>query len=142
MPENLEPPRAASRILSHFRIQHLPQILGDLMEEFNERVQSNGLSAARRWYWWATLRNVLALAAGGQITANARPRTLFLISGIWLTISSLWVWFSHNWLIGLEHHSWGIVTVMVFIVYFVVVIGWLIPMLWAIIRLRSTRAQA
>ena len=40
----------------------MPQILGDLMEEFNERVQSTGLSAARLWYWRATLRNMIALA--------------------------------------------------------------------------------
>ena len=50
MPENLQPPRAAQRILSCFGSPHLPQILGDLMEEFNERVQSDGLSAAGRWY--------------------------------------------------------------------------------------------
>lgn len=137
MPENLQPPRAASRILSYFGSPHLPQILGDLMEEFNERVQSNGLSAARRWYWQATLRNMIALAGGGQITRKARPRTLFLISGIWFGISLLWVWVSHSWLMGIEHQSWGIVTVMVFLVYVVVVIGWLVPMLWAIIRLVS-----
>lgn len=46
MPENLQPPRAASRILSCFGSPHLPQILGDLMEEYNERAQSTGLSAA------------------------------------------------------------------------------------------------
>lgn len=137
MPENLQPPRVASRILSYFGGPHLPQILGDLMEEFNERVQSNGLSAARRWYWRATLRNMIALATGGQMTGKARPRTLFLISGIWFGISLLWVWVSHRWLMGLEHQSWGIVTVMVFLVYVAVVIGWLVPTLWAVIRLFS-----
>lgn len=142
MPENLHPPRAASQILSYFGSPYLPQILGDLMEEFNERVKSNGLSAARRWYWWATLRNMIALAAGGQMIGKARPKTLFLISGIWFGISLLWVWFSHRWLMELEHQSWGVVTAIVLFVYFVVVIGWLIPMLWAIIRLRSTRIRA
>lgn len=141
MRENQQPPRAASRILSYVASSHLPEILGDLMEEFSERVESNGLSAARRWYWVATLRNVIALAAGGQMTGKARPRTLFLISSIWFGISLLWVWLSHRWLRGLEHQSWGIVTVLVFAIYIVVVIGWLVPMLWAIIRLRSTRVH-
>jgi len=107
------------------------------MEEFNERVQSAGLSAARRWYWWATLRNMIALGAGGQMAGKALPKTLFLISGVWCGISLLWVWLSHRWLMGLEHESWGIVTVVVFLVYVVVATGWLVPMLWAVIRLVS-----
>lgn len=137
MPENLQPPRAASRILSCFGSPHLPQILGDLMEEFNEHVQSTGLSAAHRWYWRATLRNMIALAAGGQMTRKARPRTLFLISGVWFGIALLWVWLTHGWLMGLEHQAWSIVTVVVFLVYVILVIGWLVPMLRAIIRLVS-----
>jgi isoprenylcysteine carboxyl methyltransferase (ICMT) family protein YpbQ len=135
VPENLQPPLAALRILSYFRSPHVPQILGDLMEEFNERVQSTGLSAARLWYWRATLRNTIALAAGGQMTGKARPRTLFLISGVWFCIAMLWVWLSHRWLMGLEHQAWGIVTVVVFLVYVIFVVGWLIPVLWPIIRL-------
>lgn len=137
MPENLQPPRAASRILSCFGSPHLPQILGDLMEEFNERAQSTGLSAARRWYWRAILRNMVALAARGEMTGKARPRTLLLISGIWFCITLLGIWLSHGWLMGLEHQAWGVVTVVVFLVYFVLVIGWLIPLLWALIRLVS-----
>lgn len=137
MPENLHPPRAASRILSCFGSPHLPQILGDLMEEFNERVPTTGFSAARRWYWWAILRNVIALALRGEMTGKARPRTLFLISGIWFSIALLWVWLSLGWLKGLEHQAWGLVTVVVFLVYFVLVIGWLVPLLWALLRLVS-----
>lgn len=141
MPKNLQPPRSASRILSYLGSPHLPQILGDLMEEFNERAQTNGLSAARRWYWWAILRNMIALAAGGHMSRKARPKALFLISGTWFGISLLWAWFSHRWLMGLEHQSWGIVTVVVFLLYVIVLTGWLIPMLWALIRLRSTRLK-
>lgn len=137
MPENLQPPRAASRILSYFRSPHVPQILGDLMEEFNERAQVSGLSAARRWYWQATLRNVIALAAGGQMTGKVRPRTLFLIAGVWFGLALLWVWFSRRWLTGFEHQAWGIVTIVVFLAYVVSVIGWLIPMIWALIGLFS-----
>jgi len=137
VPENLQPPRAASRILCCFGGPHLRQILGDLMEEFNERAQSTGLPAARRWYWREVLRNMIALAGRGEMTSKARPRTLFLISGIWFSIALLWMWLSHGWLMGLEDHEWGVVTVVVFLVYFVLVIGWLIPMLWALIRLVS-----
>ncbi len=137
MPEHLQPPRAASRILSCFGSPHLPQILGDLMEEFNERAQSTGLPGARRWYWREILRNMIALAGRGEMTGKARPRTLFLFSGIWFSIALLWMWLSHGWLMGLEHQSWGVVTVVVFLVYFVLVIGWLVPLLWALIRLVS-----
>ena len=115
----------------------MPQILGDLTEEFNERVQSTGLSAARRWYWRATFRNMIALAAGGQMTGKARPRTLFLIAAVWFSLALWWVWFSHRWLMGFEHQAWGTVTVVVFLAYAVLVVGWLVPMLWALIRLFS-----
>lgn len=137
MPENLQPPRAASRILSFLGSPHLPQILGDLMEEFNERARSTGLPAARRWYWKEIVRNMITLAGSGEMTGNARPRTLFLISGIWFSIALLWMWLSHGWLMRLEHQLWGIVTVLVFLMYFILVIGWLAPMLWALIRLVS-----
>ena len=62
-------------MLSCLGSPHLPQILGDLMEEFNERAQSTGLLAARRWYWRAILRNLVALAARREMTGKARPRT-------------------------------------------------------------------
>ena len=137
MPENLQPPRAASRILSWFGSPHLPQILGDLMEEFNERAQSAGLSAARRWYWRATLRNMIPLAARCEMTGKVRPRTLFLISGIWFSIALLWTW-SHGWLTELEHQAWGVVTIVVFLLYFLLVIGWLAPLVLAFIRLVSS----
>jgi hypothetical protein len=124
-------------MLSCLGSPHLPQILGDLMEEFNERAQSTGLLAARRWYWRAILRNMVALAARREMTGKARPRTLFLISGMWFSIALLWTWLAHGWLMGLEHQAWGVVTVVVFLVYFVLVIDWLIPLLWALIRLVS-----
>lgn len=137
MPENLEPPRAASRILSFFGSPHLPQILGDLMEEFNERAQSAGLRAARRWYWRETVRNMVALAGRREMTGKARPRTLFLISGIWFSIALLWMWLSHGWLMGSEHQLWGVGTVFVFLGYLALVIGWLVPMVWALVRFVS-----
>jgi hypothetical protein len=107
------------------------------MEEFNERVQSTGLSAARRWYWRAILRNLIALAARGEIIGQVLPRTLFLISGIWFSVAISLIWLSHGWLMGLEHQAWGGVTAVVFLLYFLLVIGWLIPLLWALIRVVS-----
>jgi hypothetical protein len=114
----------------------VPQILGDLMEEFNERVHSNGLPAARRWYWREILRNMIALARRGEMT-KTRQRTLFLISGIWFSLALLCLWLTHGWLMAFQHQAWGIVTVVVFLAYFVLVIGWLVPLLWALIRLVS-----
>lgn len=61
MPENLQPPAAACRLLSCFADPALPQILGDLMEEFRERAAKSGPAFARRWYWRETLRNVAVL---------------------------------------------------------------------------------
>jgi len=135
VPENLQPPRAASRILSCFGSPHLLQILGDLMEEFNERAQSTGLPAARRWYWREVIRNMIALAGKSEMTSKVRPRTLFLI--LWFSVALFSMWLTHGWLMGLEHQAWGVVTVMVFLGYFALVAGWLGPMLWALIRLVS-----
>ena len=58
------------------------------------------------------------------MTGKARPRTLFLISGVWFGIALLLVCLSRRWLMGLEHQAWGTVTVTVFLVYVVLVIGW------------------
>lgn len=138
MPENLQPPRTASRILCRFGSPHLPEILGDLMEEFNERKQSAGLPAARRWYWWEILRNIIALAGRVEMTGKTRPRTLFVISGIWFSIALVWVWLTHDWFMGSAHQAWGIATVVLFLVYFALVIGWLVPLLMAFTRLVSS----
>src|SRR4029077_163924 len=120
-----------------FGSTHLPEILGDLMEEFNERKQSAGLPAARRWYWRQILRNIIALAGRVEMTSKTRPRTLFLISGIWFSIALLWMWLTHGWFMGAEHQVWSVLTAVVFLVYFALVIGWLVPLLMALIRLVS-----
>lgn len=137
MPENLQPPRVALRILSCFGGPHLPQILGDLMEEFNERVESSGFPAARRWYWRQILRNMIALAGRREMNGKVPPGALFLISGVWFGIALLWVWLTHSWLMESAHQAWGAATVMVLLAYFVLVIGWLVPLLWAFIGIGS-----
>lgn len=93
MPEDLQPPRAASQILFCFGSPHVPHILGDLMEEFNERAQSTGLSGARRWYWRAILRNMIALAVRGEMIGKARPRTLFQHRTV---VDMALVWLAHG----------------------------------------------
>jgi hypothetical protein len=110
------------------------------MEEFNERAQSTGLPEARRWYWREVLRNMIALGSG-DMPGKARPRTLFLISGIWFSIALLLMLLSRGWLMGLEHQAWGRVTAVVFLLYFVLTTGWLAPLLWALIRLVSPPAR-
>ena len=52
-----KPPAGASRLMSWLRDPHLPQILGDLDEEFGTRVRSLGAAAAHRWYWRESIRN-------------------------------------------------------------------------------------
>lgn len=103
----------------------------------NLRPQSTGLSAARRWYWRAIFRNLIALAARGDATGKTLPRTWLLVSGIWFSIALGWMWLSHGWLMGLEHQAWGVTTAVVFLLYFLFMTGWLVPLLGALIRLRS-----
>ena len=71
------------------------------------------------------------------MTGKASPRTLFLISGIWFSVALLLMWLSRGSIMALEHQAWGVATAVVFLVYFVLVIGWLVPMLWALTRLVS-----
>lgn len=61
------------------------------------------------------------------MTDKARPRTLFLIPSVWFGIALLWVWLSHPWIMGSEHQAWGTVTDLVFLVYFLLTIGWWSP---------------
>lgn len=70
------------------------------------------------------------------MTGKIRPRTLFLISGIWFSIALLWC-LSLGWLGKLEHQAWGVVTVVVFLFYVLLMLGWLVPLVLAFIRLVS-----
>jgi len=110
------------------------------MEEFNERAQTAGLAAAQRWYWWEVLRNAIVLARRSKMTDKARTRMLFVISSAWFSIALLWGWLSRGWVVGIERQEWGVLTLVVFILYFALVIGWLVPLAWALIRLVSPSA--
>lgn len=71
------------------------------------------------------------------MSGKARPKTLFMISGVWLGLALVSARLSRGWLLGVQHQAWGVVTVVIFLVYFVLVAGWLVPMLWALINLFS-----
>lgn len=62
---------------------------------------------------------------------NARPKMLFLVSGIWFSIALLRIWLSRDWL-RMEHQAWGPMTVVALLP----VIGWFVPLPWAFVRLQ------
>ena len=49
------------------------------------------------------------------MTGKARPRTLFLISGIWFSAALLLMWRSRGSIMALEHQAWGVATAVVFL---------------------------
>jgi putative ABC transport system permease protein len=83
MPECFEPPRGAVLLLSFFWSDpEFPQILGDLFEEFQERVGVAGETAARRWYWRESLRNAWALTRRGVFHRPVRFGPITLVRGV------------------------------------------------------------
>jgi len=59
MPESTNPPKGAHLLLSLFRSEpDLPQIEGDLSEEFHQHLLASGPHTARRWYWREVFRNL------------------------------------------------------------------------------------
>jgi hypothetical protein len=62
MSELLKPPTVPVAIQNFFASQpDFFALAGDMSEEFQQRAQSLGANAAKRWYWHETLRNALAL---------------------------------------------------------------------------------
>jgi hypothetical protein len=62
MSELLKPPAVPAAILNFFASQpDFPAVAGDVSEEFHQRTQNSGASAAKRWYWREAFRNALAL---------------------------------------------------------------------------------
>ena len=65
MSEIQTPPTVAMGILCFFAARpDFPAMVGDLKEEFQQRVESLGLKETRRWFWRETFRNVSALVWG------------------------------------------------------------------------------
>lgn len=79
MPENVQPPAGAYRLLSCFADPALPHILGDLMEEFRERAANSGTRTARRWYWREAIRNAAVLLRRQPALQVAGSAILFLV---------------------------------------------------------------
>jgi len=65
---------------------------------------------------------------------------LLAISSAWFSVALLWAWLSRDWFMGIERQEWGILTVAGFLLYFALVIGWLVPLAWALMRLVSPSA--
>ena len=67
MSELLKPPTVPSAILSYFfsNQSDFAAVIGDMGEEFHQRVQnkSSSVRAAKFWYWREAFRNALALTA-------------------------------------------------------------------------------
>ena len=96
------PPAGASRLLSWFRDPYLPQILGDLDEEFGTRARSLGAAAARRWYWRETLRN-----AGVLLWRKRLIGTSFIAMLAVLTTNILFAILAEiSWHVWMEAFMW------------------------------------
>ena len=137
MHKGQQPPVLASLLLACFSDPHMPEIMGDLMEEFEERVQSSGLSTARRWYWREAVRNAIALLRRRGMTRKVSPKALFVSAAIWFSIALLSGWLTHAWISKANEQAWGPITAVVLVAYFVLVIGWVVPFVWAFVRLAS-----
>ncbi|HTM47057.1 MAG TPA: permease prefix domain 2-containing transporter [Bryobacteraceae bacterium] len=62
MSQLLTPPAVPVAILNFFASQpDFPAVAGDISEEFQQRAQTSGPQAARRWYWHEAFRNASAL---------------------------------------------------------------------------------
>ncbi len=76
----IEPPRGAIRLLSLFAGESdLPQIEGDLREEFHQILSQFGPDEARRWYWRQAWRNVWSLIK--------RPSVINVLGGAALCVA-------------------------------------------------------
>lgn len=63
--DSVEPPRAATWLVSLFTSMDDDCIVGDLHEEFAVIASRSGIGVARNWYWRQSLRTIGDLAAGG-----------------------------------------------------------------------------
>ena len=62
MNDSTKPPKLATLLLRLFATElDLPQIEGDLSEEFHNRLRVSGANDARGWYWREAFRNSWAL---------------------------------------------------------------------------------
>jgi hypothetical protein len=75
-----QPPTIPVGILCFFARQpNFSAVIGDLKEEFHQRVQSSGSKAARRWFWRETFRTGWALTGGELLRTPTRTTLVALI---------------------------------------------------------------
>jgi len=88
MPELLKPPGVPSAILNFFSGQpDFAAVIGDISEEFHQRVQRSGAQSAKLWYWREAFRNAGALTAREMLW---RPgRTLIVALGCFVAVNAV-----------------------------------------------------
>src|SRR5437016_778371 len=86
MSELLKPPAIPSAILNFFASQpDFSAVAGDMAEEFQQRAQRVGATAAKRWYWRESFRNAFALTA--REFYQTPGRTIFIAFASLLAVS-------------------------------------------------------
>jgi hypothetical protein len=79
VPKLSKPPAVALAILNFFSSQpDFPAMMGDISEEFQERVAASGAGAASRWFWKDTFRNTSALTRRELMRTPIRTITIAL----------------------------------------------------------------
>lgn len=91
MSELLKPPTVPSAILNYF-FSNQPDfaaVIGDMSEEFHQRVQSksSSLQAAKFWYWREAFRNAMALTA--REAFRTPIRTLIVALGCLVAVNAV-----------------------------------------------------
>jgi len=79
--EYVTPPRAALVLLNFFASEpDLAHVVGDLSEEFQQRVSAHGQAAAKLWYWRETFRNAKALGKRELLRTPGKVLALTLLT--------------------------------------------------------------
>jgi len=90
MSELLKAPAIPLAILNFFSQQpDLPALMGDIGEEFQQRAQSAGANAAKRWYWREAFRNSFALTR--REVLRTPVRTAFMALGCLMAVNMVTV---------------------------------------------------
>jgi hypothetical protein len=85
--EYVEPPRGALKLLNFFASEpDFAHVIGDLSEEFQQRAATDGIRAARHWYWRETFRNAGVFTRRQLLRAPVRVIvvTAVTFAGMWL----------------------------------------------------------
>jgi hypothetical protein len=87
MSELLKPPAVPMAILNFFSTQpDFAAVIGDIREEFHQRVQISGAAPAKLWFWREAFRNALALTA--REVMRTPGRTFVVAFGCLLAVNA------------------------------------------------------